>query len=229
LHGKALTGFLLLVLVLVVVGSGCGGGTPSSTSVSTLPVQVRKKFLERVKGRKEEQRASRTQSKEGQSGSQSKEAFRAVEHYDSGGGSAQFRVRGGDNSIQEFGEEASASMREEAAEALHGFLDARAAGDYAKACSYLSAAATRGFAAPLAKKQGKEAPMGCSSILARLSRSVSHSVLIDAAEADVGSLRTDGKRGFLLYHGSRHANYAMPMVFSGGRWKVAAIEGSELY
>ena len=55
----------------------------------------------------------------------------------SGGGSEQFLVKGGDNSIQEFGEESDESELQEAAETVHGFFVARAKGDWEGACSYL--------------------------------------------------------------------------------------------
>src|SRR4249919_119486 len=53
-------------------------------------------------------------------------------------GSASFRTPGGDNSIQEFGEEADAADLDEASAALGGFLEARAGDDWAKQCALLA-------------------------------------------------------------------------------------------
>jgi hypothetical protein len=49
--------------------------------------------------------------------------------------------KGGDNSIQTYGTESSAADRAEAALALQRYLDARAAQDWAGACSQLSSGA----------------------------------------------------------------------------------------
>jgi len=221
----ALLAFGALALAALGCGGGGGGGTSSeatSTSAQAVP--------------------HKSESGRGQSSSNSGEPKRAegspnptepaspAQHHDSGGGSAQFRVKGGDNSIPEYGEEGSPSQREEAASALHGFLDARAAGDYETACSYLAPSVIKGFEALLSRsKQAQQAPRGCAAIVAGLSERVGQAALASAAKADVGSLRTDGRRGFLLYRGRRHTNYVMPMVIEGGRWKVEALEGSEIY
>src|SRR5437868_6022291 len=55
-------------------------------------------------------------------------------------GADSFKVQGGDNSIQNYGEEADESEIAAVEKVLNGFLDARAAGNWAKACSYLAKA-----------------------------------------------------------------------------------------
>ncbi|HET9677113.1 MAG TPA: hypothetical protein VFP21_06380, partial [Solirubrobacterales bacterium] len=57
----------------------------------------------------------------------------------SGGGSARFRVEGGDNSIQEYGEEAGEAELRQAAEAAHSLLVARVRSEWARACGLLAA------------------------------------------------------------------------------------------
>jgi hypothetical protein len=141
---------------------------------------------------------------------------------DSGGGSGQFRAPGGDNSVQNFGEEASESELERAAAALHGFLDARAGEDWATACSYLAAAVQQQLdqlAAQSKQLKGKS----CAAILAGLTGGLPRVAGEELAEADVGSLRTEGDRGFLLYHGAGGTDYTMLMANEGGTWKVAAL------
>ena len=138
-------------------------------------------------------------------------SFTPPAHQDSGGGAAQFETKGGDNSIQEFGSEASGSDFEAAAAALHGYLDARAAAAWTAACAYMSPGVAN-----------------CPETLASLSADVPAAALSEAAEADVAALRIEGDRGFLLFHGARGTNYFMPLVREGGTWKVAAIAPSAI-
>jgi hypothetical protein len=57
---------------------------------------------------------------------------------------------------------------------------------------------------------------------------VPKSVLEEAAQADVGALRTEGDRGFLLYHGASNTDYAISMAKESGAWKVGALAGVPL-
>jgi hypothetical protein len=147
-----------------------------------------------------------------------------VVHHDSGGGAAQFRGPG-DNSIQESGSEASSSERERAAAVLHGYLDSHAAGRWAAACHYLSALVIVGLERTASLSRSDRRPKGCPKIFAALSEGLPQRVLREGAQADVGSLRINGDRAFILYHGARGRGYAMPMVEEGGEWKVAALAG----
>ncbi|HET9152753.1 MAG TPA: hypothetical protein VFN85_01395 [Solirubrobacterales bacterium] len=148
--------------------------------------------------------------------------FKPQPHHDSGGGSGQFEAKGGDNSIEEFGEETSGSEFEEAAAALHDYLDARAQRAWAAACRYLAAGVTKELIAQLAQGRGSPAPT-CAGLLAGFSTGLPQAVLREAAVADVGSLRVEGDRGFLLYHGAGRAPYFISMAREEGHWKVAAI------
>jgi hypothetical protein len=149
-------------------------------------------------------------------------------HQDSGGGSEQFRVDGGDNSIQEFGSEASRVEFEQAAAALHGFLDARAAGMWASACGYLAAGVVESFRR-LAAQGGKGEDLSCASLLEKLTNKAAMQELrAEAAQADVGSLRIEGKRGFVLYRGIGGVVITIPMTREGDRWKVATLNGVPL-
>jgi hypothetical protein len=144
-------------------------------------------------------------------------------HEDSGGGTEQFRVPGGDNSVQEFGSEASSSEFEEAAAALHAFLDARAAGDWATACDYLAADIVASFE-QLADSQQQDGA-SCPQLLRGLSGPSTAKARKEAAIADVGSIRVEGERGFALYHGVGGVDYAISMTREDGGWKVATLAG----
>ncbi len=144
----------------------------------------------------------------------------------SGSPSAEFRSRGGDNSIQSFGEEADASELEAAAKNLEGFLEARAASDWAGQCEYLGAAAVRPLeqlADQSARLKGKD----CAAILKALSAGIPASTRANTLTDGVASLRVEGDRAFALYHGPKGVDYFVPMVREGGEWKVGTLAPTE--
>lgn len=148
-------------------------------------------------------------------------------HQDSGGGSAQFKTKGGDNSVQEFGSEADTAEFDQAAEAVHGFFDARVRDDWEAACSYLAA----DVAGPLQQLAGKSKELadgGCPETLEAISEGVPQSAFEEAAKADIGSLRVEGDQAFVIYVGANQMVLAMPMKDEDGTWKVASLAGTPL-
>ena len=145
----------------------------------------------------------------------------------SGGGSAQFRSRGGDNSIQEFGEEADESELQEAAEAVHGFYVSRAAEEWDKACSYMA----KSNAEQLEQLVGR-APQykgaDCATALKAFTQPLPPAVEREITTVDAGSLRHEGEQGFLIYYGANRVKYATALRNEGGAWKVAALSGTTL-
>lgn len=224
----------LFALVLVALLAGCGGdgassGAGSATEGGRLSDVTEK--LQAAADRVREQRRG-SQNRQNRPGAEGDEPAPPdaprVAHPDSGGGAAQFRHKGGDNSIQEFGREASASERERAAAVLHSYLDSRVAHRWDAACFYMAAELVAGLER-FATAYGQQNHLdGCGEILATLSGNAGQKTLEEAAQADVGSLRTDGRRGFLLYHGARGLALQMPVAKEGGAWKVAALDGSPL-
>jgi hypothetical protein len=145
----------------------------------------------------------------------------------SGGGSGQFRTKGGDNSIQEFGDESDESELQEAAEVVHGFYVSRAAEEWDQACSYLAKANVEQleqFANQSANSKGAD----CPTVLKAFTQPLSASVEREITTVDAGSLRREGEQGFLIYFGAGHVKYAMPLREEGGSWKVAALSGTTL-
>jgi hypothetical protein len=185
---------LAIAAVAWIVSAGCGGGGGGQTASST-PVP-----------------------------SQRSGPPHPGPHHDSGGGSEQFIVKGADNSVQEFGEEASAAEFEQAARTLHGFLDARAERNWAAACDYLSQDAAQGAGSAAADSAGSS----CATALAALSGKVPSATLRETAVADVGSLRREGDHGFAIYRGAGGTVYAISMGREGNTWKVASIAATPL-
>jgi hypothetical protein len=194
--GRAWTAALLAAALSVSV-VGCGGDSdPASTSES-----VTSESIDRGSG-------SESSGESTSSGNS---------FADSGGGSSQFRGSG-DNSVQNFGAEASDSARKKAALTLWGYLDARADASWGKACSYLSAATQRTL-----QNSALARGRACPQILGAYLGELSPANKAQWTTADVGSLRVDGSKGFLLYHGGGKTNYFMQMVEEGGTWKAAGV------
>jgi hypothetical protein len=155
--------------------------------------------------------------------------FVPAQHSDSGGGSKQFRApKGFDNSILDYGGETTGSELDAAAAALHNFLDARAEPNWAAACSYMSKSMVESFAS-LAWRSKTLEDAGCATLLETLTNKAALPLLRkEAARADVGSLRTEGDRGFIIYRGLEGSVMAMPMTNEGGTWKVSSLASTPL-
>lgn len=216
---------LAVVALLAMVVASCGDEDSPSTEVATTGQGSGKSD----DGGKD--KASSRSSDDGPGGSGSGGAGggdpAAKQHDDSGGGSAQYRVKGGDNSVQDFGSEASEAELDAAAAALHGFFDARVRGDWETACSYLAGdvvESLKRLAGSSEEAQGED----CVGTLETLAEGVPQSAFEQAAVADVGSLRVEGERAFVLYRGSRGVVFAMPMQNQDGGWKVGAFAGTPI-
>ncbi len=168
--------------------------------------------------------AGATEAASGQTSSEGGSAdFTPKEHQDSGGGSDQFRVKGGDNSVQEFGEEADAAEFDEAAATLHNFLDARAASAWAAACKYIASNVIDSLQ-ELATQSQRLKGAACAEILDKLTNPAAKDLLREEAQlADVGSLRVEGDRAFVLYRGPEGEVLAVPMAREDGSWKVGTL------
>jgi len=146
----------------------------------------------------------------------------------SGGGSDQFRVKGGgDNSVQEFGEEGDEDQLREAAETVHDFYARRATGDWAGACALLSKSLKQQL-----EETAKSAPQAkrtdCPSFLAIFTVDLSPAEWRQITTVDAGSLRYEGEQAFLIYYGPERTVYAMPMIGEDGAWKVNALSAAAL-
>jgi len=247
-QGKALAPALLISLCLL---GGCGGGggdSSSSASAGSEAAPPRAKSpqgaeeaaaklrrgAEQIK-RQREGHGAKPSPGAGSAGEKEEEGQAPLPparpkntHHDSGGGSAQFATKTGDDSIQETGTEGSSSETQAAAAVLHAYLDARLAHRWSDACFYLSAsmaATIETFAERYAKDKGVRS---CAEVLEAFATGSSPQALQATARADVGALRIEGDHGFVLYHGVGGEPYAMPMVLEGGAWKVGSLEGAPL-
>ncbi len=233
-RGGSKTLAVALVALLIAVGLAACGGSDSSSSTTTATDQGQ------TEGKSGQGSSGQSGAKgdEGKSGSGSEgqsassgpstSEFTPKQHSDSGGGSEQVKVKGGDNSIQEFGEEADTSEFDAAAAALHNFLDARAEGNWAAACNYMSKAMIESFE-KLASQSKEAAGTSCGELLERLTNPAAKPAMkAEAEKADVRSLRTEGEQAFVIYTGTEGTILAMPMANEDGEWKVASLAGTPL-
>lgn len=217
--------FLALAVVLALAGCGGGGGS-SDTSTSAPEVTTTKGPKQQPRPKNEEAKEAQGEKKQLPSGPPAS-AFHPKPHHDSGGGSDQYVVKGGDNSVQDYGQEASQAELEEAAAALHGFLDARAQGNWAAACGYLSAGARQSMVKLISKAAHRQ-DLGCATVLAALSEEVPRANLREAAIADVGSLREEGDHAFLIYRGAKGLVFGISITREGDAWKLETLGGTPI-
>ena len=246
---RKLFAVLMLALLLAAGVSACGGDGDDSTSASTSPTATTNGDSSAEApaagekagngpsggGSEEQQSSGESDGSAGGSGGSgqsngsdsSGSEVKAVPLRVSGGGSASFREPGGDNSIQDFGDESEESELEEAAEVVHNFLVARAGEDWETACSYFSASLVKQLE-ELASQSEQLQNEGCSAIFNALTTPVPPSARRAMTEVDAVSLRRDGERGFLLFHGPAGVDYFMPMVQEDS-WKVSSVAPSPFH
>jgi hypothetical protein len=209
--------------------AGCGGGGDegSTATQASIPTQSasQPQSPNATEGSKDNEQPKRSlNDSQGSTGKPVNAAPLKV----SGGGSEQFEVKGGDNSVQEYGSEAGEDELREAAEAVYSFYVARAGEEWTLACSYLAAAqieALKQLATQAPQLKGK----GCAALLAALTEPLSASLQRQATTVDAASLRHEGEQAFLIYTGPPGKTvYSMPLSAEGGVWKLGAISASVL-
>lgn len=224
--GKTLLA-LMLAALLALAAVGCGGGGDSGSTAGTATVGgqttsggeqgddhgTAEKQPGDDKGGSKESNDESSSSGGGQSAS-------------AGEGSASFRTRGGDNSIQNFGDEADESEREAAEANIDAYLEARADGDWKKSCEYLAKTAIQPLER-LAESSPQLKGKGCAAIIGTLSAQLPASSRANPLVSGVASLRIEGDRGFALFHGPRGTDYFIPLAKEGGEWKAGALAASE--
>jgi hypothetical protein len=128
--------------------------------------------------------------------------------------------------ILEFGKVGTEAKLEEAAVVLRAYLVARRAGNYAKACSYLSEYMLSVMEGS-AKQQGKH---GCVAGLAGLASLSTAEEVEGPVQIDPKIIRSgsEGKRSFLIYEDNFGDTYAMLMRHEGDTWNIQGFEPTRL-
>jgi hypothetical protein len=223
---------LLAAVIVAALLTACGGSdsTSSGSSTATVSTPQNGSSGSSQQGNSRHEQGNGSQGGNGGQGGghqQGGSSAAAAPLQVSGGGSGQYRTKGGDNSIQNFGEESGESELREAAEALHAFYVARAEEEWSRACSYLSKTVSKQLeqlAAQSPQLRGK----GCAAVLKAFTQPLPAATRRETTEVDAGSLRVEGERSFLIYTGAEGTAYAMPMQLEGGTWKAGLLSPTPL-
>jgi hypothetical protein len=135
-----------------------------------------------------------------------------------------FRTPGGDNSIQEYGEETDAAERAAAMVPIAGLYRALESGDWTAVCStYLSASNVEQL-----KLLGEQSSKGtdCAAVLGGLHQSTAKGP--DTPDGGIVSFRVEGDTGFAIYWGIDGKGYAFALKSEGGAWKLTALAPTPL-
>jgi hypothetical protein len=200
-------GLLLLALLLCVAALGLSACGASDSNSSTRPAAT--------------YTSSSSESSSKQSGSVTlgrphphASAATKVER-DEAGNAAAFVEPGADNSVPTFGSEASDTVRSGAEADLRAYLTARAAHNWAKACSLLAASVRQGFE----KLATSKAHAGCAKILPVLAP-LRAGVPANPLQGSLLAFRIHGANAFALFFGPRgHQRYMVPMNRESGAWR----------
>lgn len=132
--------------------------------------------------------------------------------------------------IRHFGLEATGAEAKQARSALQGYLDARVAGEWSKACSYLAKPIRTLFGRFDSKSQESQETKtkGCAGFVERSTRKLSPSERADLAKIKVTSVRVEDEQGYVLYKDAAGVERATSMKIEGGKWKVAGVTGTPL-
>jgi len=140
-------------------------------------------------------------------------------------GSDQFRDQTKDP-LLDFGEEGSGAELSQGEEVVRAFLAARGAGNWSRACAQLSREMLDKIE-HLAVSSTNLGDKSCPSFLGtfiRLSAKERKETKVEAG----GSLRRQGRNGYLIYYGNGEVVYAMPLGREGDAWKVASLSPQRL-
>jgi hypothetical protein len=129
--------------------------------------------------------------------------------------------------IRQFGLEATGSQAKQAEATLHGYMDARVAGEWKEACTYLAKPIRRLFDR-LGSKSKQVNGKGCAGFVETSTRKLTPSERAGLAKVDVTSVRVEGEQGYILYRDPSGAEYSMSLRREAGTWKLLGIGGTSL-
>jgi hypothetical protein len=133
-----------------------------------------------------------------------------------------FRTPGGDNSIQEYGDEGRSSDRSEAESSIDALYAAISSGNWAAICEkYLSKKNIEQIEL-IAEKSPQVKGKSCAEVLSGLNQ-VSGAESPEKPKGGIASLRIEGNTAFAIYRGADGKGYALPLIREGGQWKLTAL------
>jgi hypothetical protein len=217
---------VLAALACALALSACGGGnsSPSTSQPATTPTTAGSETGEST-GSEAKQNGGSGGASTNQGGGSSSGS--GGEGGSSGERSASFRTRGGDNSIQEFGEEEGAEERAKATKTIATFYAAERGREWAKVCAVLSAKNVEQLKL-FAKRIPKVKARTCAGVIELLNASAPGGRAPETMKGGVVALRREGDTAFALYHGVDGKDYAFPLKLEGGQWKMTSLGATPL-
>lgn len=210
----------VLTVCLAIAVAGCGSGSNSTSSSTTGAANQ-----QTTSGGSEPRTTAQGPSQGGQA--EKPEPSRGTGE-EFGKGDAYLAPKGGDNSIQTYGDEAGRADRADVTKAMFAYFRALAAQDYAKVCAGLSEKTREGIE-QFMKLQHKSG--GCTSLLKTL-LSISPGGTLEAkkaAEGSVGHVRIGEGNAFVLFTPAGGKPSYFVMKEENGQWKATGINsGSPL-
>lgn len=208
----------------------CGDGEDSDTTATPPSAQERSG---RQKGtessQREEDGASRGRRGAATGGDAEDAAsgdFIPRRHEDSGGGSERFRVKGGDNSVQDFGDETGG--RNSSGRQLPSTTSStRGHSESGRPPAHTRLAISSSHLKKWSRSDSREATRPARPASAFTNPEGIPLLRREAAQADVASLRAEGDRGFVIYRAGDEV-LAIAMAKEGGDRKVASLAGYPL-
>lgn len=140
--------------------------------------------------------------------------------------SKTFLIKGSQNKIPKFGEEADSDEREAASEVVEENFEAREAGEWAKQCSSLTAAAIKQMEEEALRSVEGDCPKDLKSLAEPLY--VTKKARKNTLTGPIDALRVKGDRGWALYHGAKGKDYAIALEKVDDEWKVDKLAAIEL-
>ncbi len=219
---------LLLALVCAAALAACGGGS-SSTSSST-SATVPPSSGEAEGGGNNETKQTGGEAEGGSQGQQEEGSEPSSEEgkVSPNDRSAPFRSKGGDNSIQNYGEEEGAAERTAATKTITVFFAASRDKEWAKVCGVLSKK-VQAQMEELTKHAPQFKGKNCAGVIETLfSSAPANANRPESIKGGVVALRRKGDQSFALYHAVNGKPYAFPLVREGGEWKLIGMAPTPL-
>ena len=125
--------------------------------------------------------------------------------------------------IRDFGHEATGPQAQQPEAVVLDYLDARAAGEWSRACSKLTESDRRVFATVAATRLHTGQKPGCAAAMEHFTQRLSRSERAGLADAEIEVVRIGGGQGYAIYALPSGAEYAMRLQTEVGEWKIAGI------
>ncbi len=134
------------------------------------------------------------------------------------GPSRQFLVRGGDNIVQVFGQEATLAERERASRVIHEWMQARAVQAWTRDCSYFASSYAKSLTEDAHGVTGGKVKT-CPQALAYFGHDASGNYK-NTLDGPIDSLRIGKGHGYAQFHGNDGHDWIIPVERENGRWLV---------